>query len=192
MLSLSGILLVVGLLAGLARGGKLSNIANADFKHAWLVFAGVGTQLVAELTAAFWVPDLREAGRGLAILLLSYGFLIAFMVLNRSIPGAWLIGAGLFLNLLVITVNGGMPVSENAARIAKVPDISAYLETAIKHRPMTAETRLAFLGDWIPVPFLRKVLSIGDIALAAGVFVLIDRLVRYQPQRLEEGAESSS
>lgn len=191
VLSLSGIVLVVGLVAGLARGGKLSNIANAEFRSAWLVFVGLGIQLVAELAAAFWSPSLRSGGKGLAILLVSYAFIIAFMVQNRGLPGALLVGAGLAANLIVIAVNGGMPVSVRAANIAGIPDIESYLGIAIKHRPMTASTPLAFLGDWIPLPYLRKVISIGDILLAMGVFVLIDRLVRYEPKRLATSDASS-
>ena len=34
--------------------------------------------------------------------------------MNRRLPGRWLVMAGLVLNMLVIGVNGGMPVSASA------------------------------------------------------------------------------
>lgn len=188
MISLSVILLVLGLIAGLARGGKLSNIAAANFERSWLVFVGLAIQISAEIYAAFVDGSLREGGRGIAILAFSYIFLIAFVVLNRRLPGAWLIAAGLGLNLLVIIPNGGMPVSLRAAAIAGF-DPSSYLDSAIKHREMGPDTVLWFLGDVIPMPFIKKVVSIGDLVLGIGVFLLIERLVRYSPKRLQPSGE---
>ena len=55
---------------------------------------------------------------GWAILIASYGLLIAFAWINRRLPAAWLVIAGLALNLLVIGVNDGMPVSASALETA--------------------------------------------------------------------------
>lgn len=188
MISLSVILLILGLIAGLARGGKVSNIAASHFEKSWLVFSGLAIQVSAELYAAFVEESLREGGRGIAILAVSYVFLIAFVILNRRLPGAWLIAAGLGLNLLVIVPNGGMPVSLRAAEIAGF-DPSSYLDSAIKHREMGPDTILWFLGDVIPMPFIKKVVSVGDLVLGMGVFLLIERLVRYSPKRLHPPGE---
>ncbi len=182
------ILLVLGLVAGLARGGKLSNIATASFEKSWLVFVGLAIQVSAELYAAFVDGSLREGGRGIAILAFSYIFLITFVILNRRLPGAWLIAAGLGLNLLVIIPNGGMPVSLRASAVAGF-DPSSYLDSAVKHREMGPDTVLWFLGDVIPMPFIKKIVSVGDLVLGLGIFVLIERLVRYSPKRLRPAGE---
>ena len=177
MISLTAILLVVGIAIGLIRGGKISNLASIDFQQPWLVFVGLGIQIAGELIAAFVSPSFREGGRGLITLALSYGFLIAFVIVNRKIPGAVFIGAGLALNLLVILPNGGMPVSSRAAHIAGF-DPSGYLDTALKHRPLDAHTLFGFLGDVIPLPGLGKVVSIGDIVLGVGILILTQKLTR--------------
>ena len=87
---------------------------------------------------------------------------------------------------------GVMPISESAARAA---GLWALLDPAentklIRHVIMTPETRLRLLTDFIPipVPYIRAVLSIGDVVLAIGIFVLIQRfMVKPSPgARLEK------
>lgn len=183
-MSIAVILLAAGLVAGLARGGRVENLGRATFRYPALVFAGLGIQVASELVAALIYPQLREGGRGLALLGLSYLLLVVFVVLNRRLPGAILIGAGLALNLLVIVGNGGMPVSPGAARAAGI-DPTDYLERAVKHRPLGPGTVFGFLGDVIPLPVIGKVVSIGDVLLGIGLFVLVERVVRYRPRRLK-------
>jgi hypothetical protein len=181
-MSLALVLLMLGLASGLVRGGKVSNVGRVRFRYPGLVFGGLGLQVAAELIAAFVHPGLRFGNRGIAILGCSYLLLAAFVTANRRLPGALAIAAGLVLNLAVIVANGGMPVSMPAARAAGI-DPGAYLKSAIKHREMVAGTPLGFLGDVIPIPFLRTVVSIGDVVLAAGIFRLVDALVRSEPRR---------
>lgn len=182
-MSIAVILLVVGLIAGLARGGKLDNLAKLEFRYPLLVFLGLTIQVASEVFAGFVPPGWRDDGRGLAILLSSYILLIAFVVINRHLPGMLFVGIGLALNLLVITLNGGMPVSIRSAEEVGI-DPGVYLERAIKHRPLGPGTLLPFLADVIPLPFIRNVVSVGDVVLGVGVFLLVERSVRYQPRRL--------
>ncbi|MGI8426142.1 MAG: DUF5317 family protein [Actinomycetota bacterium] len=186
MISLSVILVALGLLAGLARGGKIGNITVTRFRLAFLVFAGLGIQTAAELYAAFGDRAFRDDGRGLAILGISYALLIIFVAANIRLPGALLIGLGLALNLAVIIPNGGMPVSLRAAAAAGF-NPSGYLESAVKHRELGPATRFPFLADIIPLPVLRKVISPGDIVQGLGIFFLVEGLVRYNPKRNQPG-----
>lgn len=189
-MSIAVILLVVGVLAGLARGGRFENLGKLRFRWPWLVFLGLVLQISAELFAGFVFPNLRDDGRGLAILLSSYVLLIGFVIANRRVAGMLLIGAGLALNLLVIGVNDGMPVSVPAAEVAGF-DPEGYLERAVKHRRMGPGTRLKFLGDIIPVPVLRNAVSIGDVVLGIGIFVMVERSIRYAPRRRRSRSGSS-
>lgn len=69
---------------------------------------------------------------------------------------------GCILNFLVIAINGGMPVSpEIAAATGRVfrPDLLHV---------STEGARLPWLGDVIPVPVLRQVISVGDALLMLG------------------------
>jgi hypothetical protein len=50
-----------------------------------------------------------------------------------------------------------------------------------KHTLLTAHTRLPWLADIIPVPWLRSILSIGDLVLAAGLLPFTHGLLRPTP-----------
>ena len=78
---------------------------------------------------------------------------------------AALVVAGALGNGLVIAANGRMPYAPRAA-------VRAHLPTTVvgpKNQPADDGTRLGFLGDVIPLPPLGKVLSAGDLLIAAGV-----------------------
>lgn len=115
------------------------------------------------------------------------GYLLAlpFLWLNRRSVGMALITAGLLMNLVVIAANDGrMPVDHQAVVRAGVVAPAGELA---KHQPMTAQTRLAILGDWIPLRFpFRRVLSVGDLFLFSGVFLFVQEisgrpLLRWRP-----------
>jgi hypothetical protein len=182
-MSLALVLLVLGLASGLARGGTVSNLGRVRFRFPALVPAGLVLQVGAEVTGG---P--RPTTRGIVALCASYVLLAAFVTANRRLPGALAIGAGLVLNLAAIVANGGMPVSMEAARVAGI-EPGTYLHSAVKHRELLPGTPLGFLGDVIPLPYMRTVVSIGDVVLAAGIFRLVDALVRYDPRhRAARGA----
>lgn len=105
-------------------------------------------------------------------------FLLAglFIWYNRRTAGFGLLGLGLFLNALVIVLNGGhMPVDPGAMAAAGnlyvlEQELAAGLWSTFTLR--TPQTPLWFLGDVIllPMPFREPVIiSIGDIAIALGL-----------------------
>ena len=168
------ILLVLGVVVGLVRGGSLDNISRVRFRHTWLVFVGLGLQLAAE-AAAGRLPGIQRGVAGPLVLAISYAFVGAFVALNVRFPGAVLIGLGLLLNLSVILANGAMPVSLWAARESGSRG-AAHLQNAVKHKVKGPGTRFGVLGDVIPLPPIG-VVSLGDVVLGTGVFVLVNHLV---------------
>ncbi|HEX21032.1 MAG TPA: hypothetical protein ENH19_00075 [Actinobacteria bacterium] len=95
--------------------------------------------------------------------------------------------AGVFLNFLVISINGGMPVSAQAARIAGYRGDFVSLKRVYDgiHLLMSANSRLIFLADILPQPF--GVASIGDLLLALGVFIFIQNKMLYRGRHIWEG-----
>ena len=182
MLGLSPLIVLLGLAASLARGGRVSNIALSRFRAPWLVLSGLVVQ-VAGTVMALAAPD---TGRRLYIWFLgvSLVLLIAFALANIRLTGMLVIAAGLAMNAAVILLNDGMPVLRRAAEIAGL-EANEYLRLGVKHRAMGPDTVAGFLGDIIPVPVLQKVISAGDLLIGAGMFVLVEALVRYRPRRRE-------
>lgn len=180
---------VLGALAGWCLGGRLVNLA-------WLPLRGLGGFLALgalELTMQFTrAPERRLLYQ--ALILAAAGVALALLWLNRRLPGASLVLAGLVLNLLVMAVNGGrMPVSAWAAAASgQTPYLPELLSgTGARHVLLTAATRLPFLADIIPLPApypVPRVLSVGDLLVFAGVIRLLVYGMRLQPEDRTGGA----
>ena len=167
--------LVPAVLIGYARGGRLHHLA--EVRLAWLPAIGVAVAAQAGLAAlAALGGPVDTVGR--ALLVASLAAVLAFVWANRHLPAMWLVAAGFALNAAVILPNGAMPVSPEA--IAALGG-DAVIDPG-KHRLLSSDDVLPWLADVIPVPGLRIVVSVGDIALALGVAALVERLMRGQPR----------
>jgi hypothetical protein len=87
---------------------------------------------------------------------------------NAHLPGALAIATGSLLNLVVVVLNGGMPVSEDAAAVAAT---STHVGDGL-HVTLSATTQVAALADVIPIGIFRSVYSVGDVVTGAGGFWL--------------------
>lgn len=162
---------VLAIVVSLLLGGRLRNLAEVDVRGlTWAVLVVVlqfGSRYLVDLGwtwLAPWAPAIYAG---------SFLLLLVFIWKNRRHPAIVLLGVGILLNGLVIAANGGkMPVS--AERLAEA-GLEHFIEPLhsglLTHQPITGETRLAFLADIYvlkpPYP-LPKVISIGDMLLAAG------------------------
>jgi len=120
--------------------------------------------------------------------LASYGLAVAFLFVNRRIPGLKLVGVGAFLNLVAIGLNAGvMPATQGALSTAGVPPPgevfanSAYVPGA----------RLWFLGDVFAIPAswpLANVFSVGDVLIALGAgWAILAAGLRGRPDTADPG-----
>lgn len=162
--------LTVGLAVGFASGGRLQDIADLRLRLPWLVLLALGLQVVA------FSPLGAPLGSGgqIGLHLLSYGLLIVFALRNLGHLGVKIMTVGLLCNAVVIFANGGfMPASRSALAAAG----KLYAGDASNNsRIADAGTHLLFLGDmfaaprWLP---LANVFSVGDVAIAAGIALLL-------------------
>jgi hypothetical protein len=99
----------------------------------------------------------------------------SFFLINRRLPGLWVVAIGGGMNMAAIIANGGtMPAGEWATRTSGLVagpgqfENSQHLENA----------RLLFLGDILAVPEawpLSNVFSIGDIILVVGAAAVLHK-----------------
>lgn len=165
-------------LLALLRGGRPLALADVRVRLWGLVLLAFAVRI-----------GLREAGHagwvGIAALapwvhVASYLLLLVVVIVNRRLPWIGPSALGILANVVVIAVNGGrMPVAVPGAGV----DVSAAWALGFPgdymHAAATDATRLPWLGDWIDVtwPFPRpEAFSPGDLLLAAGVFLMIQRL----------------
>ncbi|MEX0651695.1 MAG: DUF5317 family protein [Actinomycetota bacterium] len=157
---------VAGLVAGFLAGGSVRNFERVRV-HWWgAAFTGLVLQAAP---LGRWLDD----DAVVVVLITSYALLVAFMWVNRRLPAAPLLMLGLALNMLVIGLNGGMPVSEGAIRTAGAPGgaLSSGIDDG-KHHLMRSSDVLTPLADVIGLPRpVATVLSVGDLFLYSGIVV---------------------
>jgi hypothetical protein len=182
--------LAAGILIGLIRGGKITNITHIKIRHPWLVFLSA----FIEYGLLFLMRSNMTITQPIVLLsvCLQYLLLFVFIWLNSHIAYTWLVGAGSLLNFLVILLNkGAMPLSEAAMAMNVSSKNLQYLANGqfLTYRIVNENTVLAFLGDviYVPAPF-KAFLSIGDIVLFAGILLLIQSIITSKTQK-EKAAE---
>ncbi len=173
--------LILSVIVGAVRGGRLVNLLDVEARAWWLLLIGLTLQLVAGLLPA--------SNRTLAVslLLLSYIPILAMVAMNRHAPGMWIAGIGILMNFIVIGLNGGMPV------LAASVDIAGGNPDAVlsgKHVVLDNATRLPFLGDIIPLP--GSVISMGDVFLAIGLGVFTEEQMRIRPRLFRHGVHGEA
>jgi hypothetical protein len=169
------VVLVLAILVGYLAGGRLKNFERLRV-HWWaLAFGGV-------LLQAAPVPSVEgvdPAVIGTGMLVASYVMLLGFLTINREVPAAGVMAVGLLMNLLVVALNGGMPVSASAIRVAGGSTEALTAGSSPKHHLMTDDDVLPFLGDVIPVPQPAGiVLSVGDLLLYGGMAWFVVQVMR--------------
>jgi hypothetical protein len=174
--------LVVGLLGGMATGGKLANLANLNFRWPWLVVAALIVREAAVVSPLSGVDGIQYVY--VAALLA----LVAWMAWHTTrLRGAWIVAIGAALNLLVVVANGArMPVAaELAGSLVNRGHIGQY-------EVMGPGTNLGWLGDWIGVPGpLGGAYSPGDVIIAIGIAVVAFFATRQRPAAATKLDETS-
>jgi hypothetical protein len=181
------VILLVAVLAGLIAGLLRAWITNQQFalpdlQAVWLV----PLAFILQWLVFFWSPvrDLTNETIAAIVLVGSLSLLLIFAWANRQHRAFWVLGLGLFLNLLVIVLNGGlMPISPEIVQTilpnAQSPEDwqpGRWLRGSKDIVLPEEEMRLAWLSDrlllpdWVP---LERALSLGDVLISMGAFWLL-------------------
>ncbi len=163
--------LFAGAVMGRLLGGRLAAVGELRFRAPALIFAVVASQAM--------LGRAPRSARG-AFVLLTYVAVGAWIILNarrRSRPfrlAFVLVGVGWAMNFAAMAPTGAMPVSEEALAVIGAP---AHLNVEdghlFKHERRGSRGPTSWLGDEIPIASLKAVISVGDIALAAGILMLV-------------------
>jgi len=183
-------LAVFSFVIALLRGGKLKHLGQLQLRQMWLAFMPLVFILLLDVTRRVGYPDIVRGVSGW-FHLLAYCLLLALVWVNRRLAGTLLLAFGLFLNMVVLAFNDGrMPVSYAAAKRAHMRPFELRLlksNDMQRHLLMSSRTRLNFLADIIPIRYpTPEVVSVGDLVLAGGVFILIQAAM-LPPKRAPAG-----
>jgi hypothetical protein len=169
--------LVVGVLVGYATGGRLRGLTGTGIRATWVLWLAAGLQFVSfQWHVSLTVPVFALVGAWLMV-----------NVPRRPRPvqvAAALILLGGALNAAVIAANGRMPYSQAAVVAIGAPaDEQTRALRSAKYAVADERTRLAWLGDDLPVVPLGKIVSVGDLVLLLGVAGLVATSMRAAPVR---------
>ena len=163
---------ILGLIAGLLTGGKLTALGLAHIRLWPVALIGLLAQLLL-----FSSPLAVVVGPwGPSLYVLSTVAVLMALVVNLRQPGFWLIIIGALANFAVIVLNGGqMPAAPDAW--AALTGVAAVPTTDFSNSALAGpDTPLAFLGDNFvlppPIP-LANVFSIGDVLIGAGAALFV-------------------
>jgi hypothetical protein len=147
---------LIGLLAALIVGASWRGLTEVRWRLAPLCLLGLAVQLVLFSGSEALVAPLLPVAAELHVL--SYLLVFVSLLANWRIPGIAVIIVGGLLNFAAIVANGGqMP-----RVVAPGPSVFNNVQA------MDENTRLVVLSDFIPIPFLGRLISIGDILITAG------------------------
>lgn len=178
-------ILLVAVAAGLLAGWAWTRWHGRKYQaptlcFTWLVLVAFLPQLfIAYLPAThFLIP------RWLAAISLSVSLVIflAFVWINRRLPGMPVLLAGLLLNLSVMAANGGwMPISPEIASRVSHRDVLRFIAPGDRFGQkdillQPKDMRLGFLADRFLLPAwspYQVAFSAGDVLIAVGAFWLL-------------------
>jgi hypothetical protein len=155
---------VLAVLSPLLAGGSLRRLGGLRFRGTWILVAA----LLAQVLAIEVVPDANHSVLS-AVHLATYVAAGWYVVLNRRIPGLWIVALGAASNGVAIAANGGtLPASRSALETAGI-----HLEPGeFMNSGVLADPHLGFLGDVFAIPAgvpLANVFSVGDVLIVLGV-----------------------
>jgi hypothetical protein len=160
---------VAGLVVGVSLKGKL--IRLAALRCLWIpiitLASGTAVRIIPDIS--FWL----KAG----VITFSYICIFVFIIANRKyVAPSITLSLGSLSNFIVIAVNGfRMPVSVRALSLYSHITAKAVATQRADYFVATDGAELIFLGDMvhIPIPVLEGFISVGDILISIGMFLLI-------------------
>ena len=158
----------LGLVLGLAIGGRLEGLAAVRFRWAPIALAGLALQVVL-----FSAPVAERIGAaGTPLYVGSTVLVLVALLRNLAIPGLSLVALGALSNLAAIVANSGsMPASPEALATLGKTIRDEYSNSVVVPDPALAPLTDVFaMPSWLP---LANVFSIGDVLIGIGVAVAI-------------------
>jgi len=171
---------ILAVIIGFILKGNFKNLSQTTLRGAFFIWIGL---IFRYIPVIFNFPFLKTFSNSIMpyapiLFVISFALLLTGVVLNLSRWPMAIILAGVLMNTAAVLANSGyMPVSGEGLRKAGY-DMSRITSTQLdmNHVLITAQTRLAFLTDIIPIPKpypMPQMLSIGDVLMCLGLLFFI-------------------
>jgi len=164
--------IVLFLLLSLATGGSIRSLEHERLRGELLLLVLLPLQIA-------WprIAEMLSVGCTISLVVWLLMMVSLVIILAANVPKRWILALaalGIGLNVLVIALNGAMPVSLRSVSEIGAPrdEALAKMEEDCLHAALHDGTRLPVLADVITVPgpaWQRGVVSAGDLLLAVGL-----------------------
>ncbi len=187
-------IIIISILIGLLRKGKLDNLTQISFKRIELLILACLIQGVLVFFGTRKVKFILDYSS--YAMIFSYIVLIMTVWYNKQLKGIKIITLGIIFNFIVIIANGGhMPVLLSSLYRAGLNDFALILKEGnyVTHTLITEKTLCAFLADVFPLPSPfpdPSVVSVGDFLMFFGVFNLFQNAMLKKEQNPEDKKEN--
>ena len=186
--------IIISIVIGLFRKGKLSSLSQISIKKIELIVLACLIQGGIIFLGSKEIKFVLDYSPYMIIF--SYIVLLLAVWYNKTLKGIKIIALGIIFNFIVIVVNGGhMPVLLSSLYKVGLNDFALVLKegTYITHILISEETLFRFLADVIPLSPPSpdpSVVSAGDFLMFYGVFGLIQNAM-LKKQNSEEKEQNS-
>ena len=170
-------IIIISIIIGLLRKGKLSSLSQISLKRIELIVLACLIQGGIIFLGSKEIKFVLDYSPYMIIF--SYIVLLLAVWYNKTLKGIKIIALGIIFNFIVIVANGGhMPVLLSSLYKAGLNDFALVLKegTYITHVLISEKTLFRFLADVIPLSPPSpdpSVVSAGDFLMFYGVFSLI-------------------
>ncbi|WDV46751.1 DUF5317 family protein [Clostridiaceae bacterium M8S5] len=175
--------ILVSLIVGKIRKGRFVNILNASIRGLFLFIFAAILKISAVIAynndmygLAKYIKEYFFYVQGLVYILIIIG-----LILNIKLKSFVIITVGFIMNMLVVAVNKGkMPVSKEAVDYIKSSSNCTNCINDLYQIIALESTKIPYIGKIVPIPYpseFAKIISVGDIIIAIGVFVFIQSLM---------------
>ncbi len=177
--------IVLSLLIGLLKGGKIRRFRSLKKKTFLILFLGIFIQgIIVFLNNLVGVSSIEKVlTYNRELLILSFGLILVGIVTNYRFRSLWLCLIGYVMNFLMIFSNGfKRPVLLEALSLTGREPLVEPIRSASRglYVPLTEATKYPMLTNTIvfskPYP-LPKIISMGDLIVAFGIFLFIQDLM---------------
>lgn len=169
---------ILGIIIRILRKKKFNSF-EVGVKGVGFFYTAVAVKLFLFFTGRFYLGELSIfAAKYYYYFDVAFLFLVTALLLsNRGLKYVPLLVIGSIMNLIATAVNGYMPVTSRALHATRNEKLIFYLENNLVFSHGINDTpKLKIFCDIIPINYfgyLGKVISLGDIVMAVGIFLII-------------------
>lgn len=174
--------LLLGIIFGKLRGGRINRIGHLSFKIPILAYVALIIKLVTYIMITLGHEFFIQQRLILNIAYFCFLFLALFF--NLHYKPVWLILIGTILNFAATTLNSGsMPIDLALLEKLELKNLLTSINSGALHYYIPLEQAKSFtihLGRKIILPDFypfKPILSIGDILVSLGLFFLIQTMM---------------